>query len=72
LRTSRDLQKLMAAVTHIEALPTLKVEKSLNFLSGYTETNTIHNRISVNYVLENVNKKLSAKILSLEIKHFKM
>jgi hypothetical protein len=28
-----------------------------NLLSGYTETNNIHNRTTVNYVLENVNKK---------------
>jgi transketolase N-terminal domain/subunit len=34
-----------------------------NLFSGYTETNNIHNRTTVIFVLENVNKKLSVKIL---------
>jgi hypothetical protein len=36
---------------------TLKVKKSLNFLSGYTETSSIHNRTVVNFVFENVDMK---------------
>jgi hypothetical protein len=59
LKTSRDLQMLFAAVTHLveglslEALLALKMEK----FSGYTETNSIHNRTTVEIVLENANKK---------------
>jgi hypothetical protein len=65
LKTSRDSQTLFAAVTHLveelrlETLLILKVEKSLNFLFGYTETNRIHNGTTVSSVLENVNKKAS-------------
>jgi hypothetical protein len=62
LKTSRDLQTLFAAVTHLverlnlEILLALKEEKS-NLFSGYMNTNSIHNRTTVNFVLENVNKK---------------
>jgi hypothetical protein len=38
----------------------------------YTETNIIHNKTPVNFVLGNVNKKYSVKILSPGIKGFKM
>jgi hypothetical protein len=53
---------LIVAVTHLaegpslETLPMLKC-KSLCLLSGYMETNSIHNRTTVNFVLENINKK---------------
>jgi hypothetical protein len=56
LKTSRDLQILFAAVTHLaeglslETLLTLKVEKSLICLVGTR-------RPTVNFVIENVDKK---------------
>jgi hypothetical protein len=54
---------LFAAATHFieglshEILLKLKMKKSLIFLSGYMETNNVHNRTTVTFVLENVNKK---------------
>jgi hypothetical protein len=63
MKTSRDLQMFFAALTElveglsIETLPTLKAEKVSNLLSGYTETSNIHNRITFDFVLANVNKK---------------
>jgi hypothetical protein len=51
----------LAAMTHLVeglnlgTLLMLKVEVS-NFLSGYTETNSIQNRTTVNFVLADVHK----------------
>jgi hypothetical protein len=45
--------------------------KVSNLLNGYTETNSIHNRTTTSFVLENVKKKLSVKILSPGIQRFK-
>jgi hypothetical protein len=51
LKTSRDLQMLLAAVTRLaeglslETLLTLYTGGEVrNLLSGYTETNSVHNR----------------------------
>jgi hypothetical protein len=63
LKTSRDLQKLFAAVTHqveglsLETLLTLKDGEVSDLLIGYTETKTVHNRTTANFVLEHVDKK---------------
>jgi hypothetical protein len=55
---------VFAAVTHLvedlslEALLTVKVVKYVIYkISGYTETNSIHNKTTVNFALENVNKE---------------
>jgi hypothetical protein len=48
---------MFAAVTHLikglslETLLTLKVEKFHNLLSGHTESSSINNRTTVNFVL---------------------
>jgi hypothetical protein len=75
LKISRDLQILFAAVTHLVEGLHLEIflgGKVFNWLSGYTETNSIHTRKTVNFVLENVNIKYSVKIFSPEIKRFEM
>jgi hypothetical protein len=54
---------LFTSMTHlVEGLslgdPTdVKGGKFPNLLSGYTEPNSIHNRTTVNFVLEHLNKK---------------
>jgi hypothetical protein len=69
---------LFVAVTHLieglslETLPTLKVEKSVNLFSGYTETENIHFTTTVNFAFEKVNKKQSLKILSPRIRSSKI
>jgi hypothetical protein len=40
-----------------DSLLKLKEEKSLQFDYGYKETNSNHNKTTVDFVLENVNKK---------------
>jgi hypothetical protein len=68
---SRDLQMLLAAVTHlveglsVEALLNLKVEMSVICLVRTR-------RPTVNFVLEIINKKYIVKALSPGIKRFKM
>jgi hypothetical protein len=62
---------IFAAVTHHETLLILEMEKSLICFSGYTETNSIHSRTTVNFILENVNQKYSVNSLSTVIKTFK-
>jgi hypothetical protein len=62
LKTPRDLQMLFAAVTHlVEGLSSditdVKGENVPNLFNEYTGTNSIHNITTVNFVLENVNKK---------------
>jgi hypothetical protein len=53
---------LFAVMAHLdeelslETILALKVEKPQNLLSGYIQTNTVHN-IIVDFVLENINKK---------------
>jgi hypothetical protein len=53
---------MFATVTHpveglsLETLLVLKMDVS-NFLSGYVETNNMHNETTANFVPENVNKK---------------
>jgi hypothetical protein len=75
--TSRDLQMLFAAAKHLveglslETLLTLKVEKSLICLVG-TRDQLYQQQNDSQFVLENVNKKYSVKILSSGIKRFKM
>jgi hypothetical protein len=51
---SRDLQMFFAAVTHLVDVTGGKVS---NLFSGHMETNNIHKRTRVNFVLENVNEK---------------
>jgi hypothetical protein len=57
----QSLQMLFAAMTRLveglslERLQTLKVGKVSDLPSGYTETNNIHNKTTVNFVLEKVN-----------------
>lgn len=58
---SIDLQMFEAVMHLVEGLGpdtalTLQVEKS-SVLSGCSETKSIHNTISVNFVLENINSK---------------
>jgi hypothetical protein len=71
---SRDLQVLFAAVAHLDEglkswdITRIKGEKVPNLLSGYMETNSVHNRTKVNFVLENVNKTQSTRMLSSGIK----
>jgi hypothetical protein len=53
---------LFTAVTHLVEVPKssditeVKDGKVSNLLSGYTETNSIHNRTTFNFILKNVNK----------------
>jgi hypothetical protein len=62
IKKSTNMQILFAPVTHlVEGLSWdisyFKGGKLSNLLSGYTETNSVHNRRTVNFVLEIVNKK---------------
>jgi hypothetical protein len=77
LKKFGDLQILFADVTHLvaglsfETLLTSDVLKVPNLLSGYTESNSIHNS-TVYFVLENVDKKKRFKIFSPRIKRYEM
>jgi hypothetical protein len=55
----------------LETVLTLQVEKSLICLVGI-ETNSIHNRTTADFLLENVNKKYSIKMLSSGMKCFEI
>jgi hypothetical protein len=63
LKTSGDLQ-IFAAVTHlVEGLTSLKYiarvkgRKVSNLPNGYMEANNVHNRTTVNFILENDNRE---------------
>jgi hypothetical protein len=59
---------MFAAVTHfVEDITDVIGEKFYNLLSGYREPNIIHNKATVSYVIEIVNKKRSVNILSPRI-----
>jgi hypothetical protein len=70
LKMSRDLQTLFAAVKpqveglNLETLLMLKMETSL--LSGYTETNSIHNRTTVDFFLKTLIRNKASRIFRQE------
>jgi hypothetical protein len=61
LKTSRDLDISFTAVPHFDEelnpwdITDIKGGKVPKLLCGYTQTNSIHNRIVVKFVIENVN-----------------
>jgi hypothetical protein len=60
LKKSGYLQMLPAAMTHLADITDITDVRSVkvsNLLSGYMETNSIHNRTTDNFVLEHVNNK---------------
>jgi hypothetical protein len=50
----------------------VKGGKAPNFLNGYTEKNNIPNRATVDFVLENVNKKQTSRYCYLQWSTFKL
>jgi hypothetical protein len=77
LTVSRDLQMLFAAITHlVEGLKSRdicdpKSGKVPDLLCGYVQADSVHDRTTVNFVLENIHKKQSVEVLSPGIKCFK-
>jgi hypothetical protein len=48
---------LATVITNVSTITGAKGGKVPNLLGGYMETNTIHNRTTVHFVLEDVDKK---------------